>query len=584
MDSQAMSTSNKYIKYHISVYENSTNINNNTSNVTVHVYFWRTNTGYSTYGTGTVYCRINGTTYSAGVSSSQKITNSGIVLFNTTVNVGHNGDGSKVLTCSAWINHSQFSSSEQSANFTLSTIPRASSIDSFTCSSSYLDGTFTVKYTPKASFNQRLRLSIPNVAAIRTIDLGTQGTGQKSTTASFTASELTSIYTRYTNTANVIIGAVIETWNGSTKIGESSELKLTLSVPESVKPSVSFTVSEATDGVASKAGAYVKGVSTLYIKLTDSSVYNATIASRFVWANSTAYNAAEITTNPLTTAGSMVIEATVTDTRGRTATATKTINVLDYAKPYINTFTVNRTTGSKASVVINGGVTNISGNTPSYRLEYKKKSDETYKTYAISDTTVSINKTITLTDVDPDYQYDFRLTVADQFYSTVQTRDIGTEFTLIDFNASGKSIAIGKVSEASEGIEIELPIILTGKNHDWVTVKQYIDDFVTDPPSSVAWAAPLRCRKIGTHVYVNGYVGLTADYPGGFVSVVNLPYKPSYCGYYSMTNTSDNRCLAQIGVTKDGLLIIDVIRNITDGLTESGNIDWVYIGIDFFTD
>ena len=44
-DSSAMSTSNQFVKYHISVYENSTNLNSNTSNVTVHVYFYRTNTG-----------------------------------------------------------------------------------------------------------------------------------------------------------------------------------------------------------------------------------------------------------------------------------------------------------------------------------------------------------------------------------------------------------------------------------------------------------------------------------------------------------------------------------------------------------
>lgn len=583
MDSQTMSTSNQYIKYHISVYENSRDINNNTSNVTVHVYFWRTNTGYSTYGTGTVYCKINGVTYSAGVSSSQKITNSGITLFNKTLNIGHNGDGSKVLTCSAWIKHSRFSSSEQSANFTLSTIPRASSIDSFTCSSSYLDGTFTVKYTPKASFHQKLRLSIPNVVAMKTIDLGTPGTGQKATTASFTASELTSIYTRYTNTASVIIGAVIETWNGSTKIGESSELKLTLSMPESVKPSVSFTVSEATEGVASKVGAYIKGVSTLYIKLTDSSVYGATISARSVAANGNTYNSADITTNPLISSGSMVISAKVTDTRGRTATATKTINVVDYAKPYINTFTVSRTTGSEVSVLINGGVTDIPGNTPRYSIDYKKKSDETYKTYTISDTAASIYKKITLTDVDPNYQYDFRATVADQFYSTVQNRDVGTEFTLIDFNASGKSIAIGKVSEETEGIEIALPIILTGKHSEWKRVTSYMTNVVTDPPSDVAWAAPLRYRKIGNHVYINGYVSLTSDYEGGFVAVADIPHKPTYCEYYTLTTTSVND-IAQIGVTKDGTLIIYWIKSIFGGGTALGKISWVYISIDYFTD
>ena len=57
--SSNFSTSNQYIKYRIIVTENSYSVANNTSNVTVSVRFYRTNTGYTTYGTGTVYCKIN---------------------------------------------------------------------------------------------------------------------------------------------------------------------------------------------------------------------------------------------------------------------------------------------------------------------------------------------------------------------------------------------------------------------------------------------------------------------------------------------------------------------------------------------
>ena len=72
--SAALSTSNEYVKYTITVTQNSQSIENNTSNVTVSVRFYRTNTGYTTYGTGTVYCKINGTTYSASVTPDDKIT------------------------------------------------------------------------------------------------------------------------------------------------------------------------------------------------------------------------------------------------------------------------------------------------------------------------------------------------------------------------------------------------------------------------------------------------------------------------------------------------------------------------------
>lgn len=127
--SSAMNTSNQYIKYTISVTEktrSATNIADNETPVTVSVRFYRTNTGYETYGSGTVYCKIDGTKYSASVDSSDKITNSGIILFTKDLKIKHDSDGTKKLTCSAWITHSQVTSSEQSYTQTLSTIYRVS--------------------------------------------------------------------------------------------------------------------------------------------------------------------------------------------------------------------------------------------------------------------------------------------------------------------------------------------------------------------------------------------------------------------------------------------------------------------------
>ena len=125
--SSTFSTSNTHVKYNITVNQNLQNVSNNCSNVSVYVKFWRDNSGYTTYGSGTCYCKINGTTYSATVSPSQKITDSGINLFSKTLDIYHNNDGTKTLTCSAWISmDTPLSSNEQSYSQTLSTIPRAS--------------------------------------------------------------------------------------------------------------------------------------------------------------------------------------------------------------------------------------------------------------------------------------------------------------------------------------------------------------------------------------------------------------------------------------------------------------------------
>lgn len=58
-----------------------------------------------------------------------------------------------------------------------------------------------------------------------------------------------------------------------------------------------------------------------------------------------------------------------------------------------------------------------------------------------------------------DSSYDIRLSVKDYFTTVRSVFEIPTAFTLLDFNASGKGIAFGKVSELTEGIEFALPTL-----------------------------------------------------------------------------------------------------------------------------
>lgn len=71
-------TSNNYVKYTISIYQNSQSVSGNYSNITVSVRFFE-QILVTTYGCVTCYCKINGSTYSSTVNSSQNITNSGII-------------------------------------------------------------------------------------------------------------------------------------------------------------------------------------------------------------------------------------------------------------------------------------------------------------------------------------------------------------------------------------------------------------------------------------------------------------------------------------------------------------------------
>jgi hypothetical protein len=211
--SAEMSTSNTYVKYNVSITQNSQSTSGNYSNVTVSVYFWRTNSGYTTYGTGTIYCKINGTTYSSSVTSSQKITNSGITLFSKTLDISHSSDGSKTLTCSAWINIDiPLTSSEQSYSQGLTTIGRASS---FSGGSGNIGSSTTITISrASTSFTHKLYYSFGSISK-------TLITSSASTSYSWTIS--TSIYAQLPNSNSGSGTIYCETYNGSSYIGSDSK-------------------------------------------------------------------------------------------------------------------------------------------------------------------------------------------------------------------------------------------------------------------------------------------------------------------------------------------------------------------------
>ena len=126
MTSEAFDTSNQFIKYTITVTENSYSVVNNSSNVTVSINFYRTNTGYTTYGNGTVYCYIYDATYSQSVGPNDKITHDGIDLFTKTLDIPHNDDGTRTLNVAAYISHERVTSESHAFYANLTTIPRAS--------------------------------------------------------------------------------------------------------------------------------------------------------------------------------------------------------------------------------------------------------------------------------------------------------------------------------------------------------------------------------------------------------------------------------------------------------------------------
>lgn len=456
--SGTFSTSNSHVKYNITINQNSQNVSGNYSNVTVSVRFWRDNSGYTTYGSGTCYCKVNGTTYSATVSPSQKITNSGITLFSKTLDIYHNNDGSKTLTTSAWISmDTPLTSSEQSYSQTLSTIPRASS-PTLSSSSVTMGNSLTV-YTNRAlsSFTHCLYYQIGSGGWV-TIDTGI-GTSKSWTVPLSFANNVPSA-------TSLSVKLWLETYSGNTYIGCNST-SFTANVPSNIVPTISsVSLSEAVSGIYSQFGAYVQGKSKIAGSISASGSYSSTIKSYAVSINGASYASSSFTTDFLLTSGSNTCSVTVTDSRNRTASTTRSFTVVSYSNPVINSFSVSRCNsdgtandeGNCAKCVVSATISSVnSRNTKAFKIMYKKLSETSWSTLNLDSTNYSLNTTQIIQNIDTESEYSFKAVATDFFTSAEYPHNLSTAYTVMDYLADGKGIAMGKVATDTNLLDINFP-------------------------------------------------------------------------------------------------------------------------------
>ena len=445
----------------------SQSVANNTSTVTAKVQLVSTGSSYTINSSASKSgsLTINGTKYTfnftAALSGNQTKT-----LFTKTVTVSHASDGTKTCAFSATcginvtLSGTYYGNITASGNGTFNTIARASTISSVTSSVS-VNGTnaVTVAITrASSSFTHTV------VFAFGSYSQTVTGVGT-STSYAIPTSWLNAIPNGTSGTAKV----TVTTYSGSTKIGSAVSKNFTLTVPSTVVPTISgVTISEAVSGLAAQFGGYVQSKSKLSVKITAAGALSSTIKTYKTVVQGVTFTGASITSGILMQSGTSTVTITVTDSRGRTASTTRSITVIPYAATKITSFQgfrclANGTEnyeGTYLNAAVNFSISSVgSKNTASYTLEYKLKDAASWtaltsgSVYALSKSIISASGFMSV-----DNSYDIRLSVTD-FFSTVRsTFEIPTAFTLLDFNASGRGIAFGKVSELEEGIEVDLPM------------------------------------------------------------------------------------------------------------------------------
>ena len=322
-----------------------------------------------------------------------------------------------------------------------------------------------------------------------------------------------------------------KTFVSGTETGSSS-VTLTLNVPSSVVPSISnVTTAEAASGIAAQFGGYVRTRSKLSVSITASGAQGSTVSSYRTTLDSVTYTASSFTSNTLNTAGTLTMNVTVTDSRGRTATTSRSITVLDYSPPSLTAFRAERCNadgsaaqmdGTKVRVSLAGSVSSVgSKNTISCAVYYRLSSASAWTqatTVSASNYAVSATNLLLSSTFDTLSSYDLKVRLTDYFYYVEQTVSIGTKQVLMDFYSGGNGIAFGKVAESAEKVEFGWPVVLS-------------EPLGVDQGGTGAATASAACGKLGA-------VKKSGDTMTGNLSISGYLYPSVYLlpTYNSTTN------------------------------------------------
>ena len=350
-------TSNGYVRLVFQVTEVSPNIPYNDSEVAYHLWLERNTTyAYDLNEESLAQAEINGTRVINKYVSFDLRDKEWVSLGKGTVTIPHNEDGSKTITVRARLTNvaSLGDIGWFSGTLDLSTIPRASSISSVVATE--LEQSVTVRIEKKVSeFSHQVFWKVNDSG------WNDLGTGHDSS-VQFTIP--IDYANRITNSDTGALDVRVRTFRGNDQIGNDVYKRgIPIKVPASIVPTLEdVTITERTARLAEfiPVGNFIKDKSVMRVETTGANgSYGSTIVSTELTVDSLVVRAAT-GDFPANKAGNLEVTAKVTDSRGRTASKSKTIKVWDYYAPKIVAFLANRTGNGTNKTIIATVAANVS--------------------------------------------------------------------------------------------------------------------------------------------------------------------------------------------------------------------------------
>ena len=471
-------TSNEYIAVRIE-WSVTQNKSANVSNLRAALQYKRTNSGYTTYGTGSFSIGINGKNMQS--TKTLSITeNAWVTALSTEMQIEHNdrGEASVNITGKGNIPGTTLTDSTVMGTINLDTIPRASTI------TSALDRTLgeacSVTWLPLSSgFTYKLNFSLGGWSH-------TTGVIKPNRTSSYTYTgytlplDVASQLPKATQGTMTVTLATYSDDNGTVQIGSNSTKTITVTVPNnaSTQPTVSMSLSPSSNLSAPYKTLYIQGFSRVKADLAFGTKYGASVEASSITVNGKSYTS-PCESDILTMAGKVTVKATVKDSRGYYGTNYQDIEVIPYEKPYVraksneNSIICARCDQSanftdsgtylkiKAKVVYSKVISSATQSQYNYgniKFRYRKEGGaygawQTILNGKNSDEVITAPLLNGALDVKSNYQV--QIVAYDDFYeSSPITIAIPSDAVYMDRPAGGKSMGLGGYSSGDGNLDV----------------------------------------------------------------------------------------------------------------------------------
>lgn len=280
---------------------------------------------------------------------------------------------------------------------------------------------------------------------------------------------------------------------GSNQIGSSSRSSFRVTLPDSIKPTISSygaTKDNSGNATINGWGLAIAGYTRVKLFAVASGAYGSTITKFTItggYSETVNGDTLNYTGGVIQSSGSKTFTITCTDTRGRTSTqvTTNAISFLSYTPPKISQMTASKEDSGNASISSIFSYDSINGNNSAVaKLSYRPVGSTTWYEHS----GIVSNNTKFITNITPtdEQSYYFRLTVTDSVGSIVEKEAfLSTIKVLMDFKKDGDGLGIGKICESS-GLEVMMNTTFFGDvNIGTKTLSQFIQSIFKFLPSDM---------------------------------------------------------------------------------------------------